>query len=436
MHRFAAALLVAAVLTTALVTAGLGQGRLAFLESFDHPAIAYSTTPPADPASVLDRALASGDAHLTYEGQTGYLRALLRALDVPVDSQLLVYSQGSLQGPDIGPARPRAIYFNDTVAVGYVQGGVLEIASQDPRLGTIFYTLDQSRRERPRLERSRECLRCHIAWETFGAPGLFVLSTIPPVEPDGYTSGGIVDHRFPFEERWAGWYVTGDTGRNRHMGNGTLRPGDGARSAATTRPLASLEGVVDTAPYLAPHSDVAALMVLEHQTRMGNLLTYAAWEARIALAADGAGAGVPGLGPARPPSAHPLPPRVMAAVDELVDYMLFVDEAPLAGPVRGSSQFAERFARQGPRDGQGRSLRDLDLTTRLLRYPCSYLIYSPAFDALPDPLKAEVYRRLSRVLSGQDQSERFRRLTPADRQAILEMLRATKADLPPGFGAR
>ena len=63
-----------------------------------------------------------------------------------------------------------------------------------------------------------------------------------------------------------------------------------------------------------------------------------------------------------------------AIVSELVDYLLFVDERPLPGPVDGTSPFARVFAAGGPRDAHGRSLRQLDLHTRLMRYPCSYLI--------------------------------------------------------------
>jgi hypothetical protein len=120
-------------------------------------------------------------------------------------------------------------------------------------------------------------------------------------------------------------------------------------------------------------------------------------------------------------------------VYELVDYLLFVDEAPLPAGVRGTSGFAAAFAARGPRDPKGRSLRELDLTNRLFRYPCSYLIYSPAFDALPARAKSAVYGRLASVLSGQVPGEPYARLSPADRRAIAEILRATKPGLPAQF---
>ena len=102
--------------------------------------------------------------------------------------------------------------------------------------------------------------------------------------------------------------------------------------------------------------------------------------------------------------------------------------------MRGSSGFAERFAAEGLRDRNGRSLRDLDLTRRLMRYPCSYLIYAPLFDALTSSMKRLVYERLWQVLSGSENGLRYRRaLTLNDRRAIVEILRATKPGLPASF---
>jgi len=119
---------------------------------------------------------------------------------------------------------------------------------------------------------------------------------------------------------------------------------------------------------------------------------------------------------------------------EVVDYLLFIDETRLTDRVRGASGFAERFSSIGPRDRKGRSLHELDLNRRLLKYPCSYLIYSPAFDALPPSAKDPIYKRLWEVLSGQEQDERYRSvLSLADRQAIAEILRDTKKDLPAYF---
>jgi hypothetical protein len=80
------------------------------------------------------------------------------------------------------------------------------------------------------------------------------------------------------------------------------------------------------------------------------------------------------------------------------------------------------------RDGQGRSLRDFDLETRVFRYPLSYLVYSAAFDALPQGAREMVYERFAAVLRGEDRSEPFARLSDGDRAAILAILAATKPE--------
>ena len=383
----------------------------------NHPAIKYATTETADPIAQLDRKLASGEVTLTAEGPAGYLKAVLNALKVPVESQVLVFSKTSFQAPRITPSNPRAIYFNDTVSVGWVRGGeVLEFVGQDPRQGAVFYTLSQSTEGKPRFARNDACVTCHASDATHYVPGMFVGSVFPG--PDGTTMYGpayTTDHRSPFEVRWGGWFVTGTHKAARHMGNAVAH--DSANLAAMITPqsvhVTDLTGRFDPTGYPSLHSDLVALMVLEHQAKMLNLLTRVGWEARIGSKEAGR--------------------SLESAAAEVVDYMLYIDEAPLPGPITGTSGFAKYFAAQGPRDAKGRSLRDLSLDTRLMKYPCSYLIYSEPFDAMPADAKAAVYARLWEVLSGADSSDRYSRLTAADRDAIVEILQATKKDLPAYF---
>jgi len=117
-------------------------------------------------------------------------------------------------------------------------------------------------------------------------------------------------------------------------------------------------------------------------------------------------------------------------VREFVDYLLFVDKEPLTAAIKGTSGFAEKFAAGGPRDGGGGSLRQLDLERRLIRYPCSYMIYSAAFRALLDEARYAVYRRMWDILSGNDASPKNARLSAMDRRAVVEILGDTLADLP------
>ncbi len=398
-----------------------------FQGSSDDPAIAYSTTTALDNlVADANRKLQDGTIQLSFEGRSGFLRSTLEALRLPVDSQLLVFSRTSLQGPRIGEQNPRAIFFNDRVALGWVRGGdVLEVAAHDASAGVVFYALEQradAANGPPQFKREFRCLGCHVTGDTLGVPGLLMFSTTHP-EPAQFS--GIphpIDHSDSLRQRFGGWFVTGSTGSMEHMGNDVA-----ALEGRASHELASVEGLFDADGYRALTSDIVAHLVFTHQAGMTNLLTRAGWEAR---AAD--------------PSLHPLlTPEpgmderiaaMMAGVArEVVDYLLFVDEAKLPDRVRGSS-FAERFATSGPRDRKGRSLYDLDLNHRLMKYQCSYLIYSPAFDALPPLAKGPIYRRLWQVLSGQEQSAQYRSaLSLADRQAVVEILRDTKKDLPGYF---
>jgi hypothetical protein len=402
----------------------------AFVESRDHRAIAYSTGAVHNAIADLNDQLGRGVVKLPFEPVTGYLQPLLNALHLPTDSQTLVFSQGSNQGRQISPANPRAIYFNDTVMLGWVRGGdALEVAAHDARQGVIFYSLSQKPVQTPRLERDDHCLLCHLTWDTLGVPGLQVLSTFQMSDdPNAYASGLTADHRTPFAERWGGWYVTGQPPTLQHHGNvPVVVPAQELQKPPRPAPhLSSVSGQFDTHGYPSPHSDVVALMVLEHQTRMINLLTRVGWETRVAMQPG------PAL-PQSPVGSRSLPPRVFEAVTDLVDYLLFVDEAPLDSRVAGSSGFAQRFAEMGPKDSRGRSLRQLDLDRRLFRYPCSFMIYSPAFDALLPEAKTVIYERVWAILSGAERDRRYDRLSAADRQAIAEILRDTKHDLPPLF---
>ncbi len=377
-----------------------------------HPAIGYPGE-SNDSVARLNRKLQSGELRLEFEERTGYLRSLLAALDIPIDSQVALFSGTSLQARIINARNPRTIFFNDSTAVGWMAGGLIEVASLDPRQGAMFYLLPQQTTPPLRqLARDTRCLTCHYSTNTLGVPGFLVRSI--PSSPNGmimpWLGNYITDHRSPLGERWGGWYVTGQGGR--HLGNAPIadRTLQDIRVDDSNLNLATLADRFDTRSYLSPHSDIVALLVFDHQMRMMNLLIRLGWEARI-LADDGRTTAV-----------------LNDVATEVVDYMLFVDEAPI-DRIKGTSGFAERFGARGPRDSKGRSLRDLDLQRRLFRYPCSYMIYSEAFDALPEAARTAVYARVLQVLTGKDPSSKYAKLTASDRQAILEILRETKKDL-------
>ena len=367
--------------------------------ALSHAAIRYDQ-PANDPVAALLRQPPVLARLESVEFSTRLLDTLLNALSVPVESQMLVFSNGSFQRTRIHAGNPRALYFNDAVSVGWVRGGLIEIASQDPVQGTVFYVVQPG--ARPLMRRSDEqCLSCHLTNRTNGVPGM--------IEPMG--------HKRPLEERWGGWYVTGRLGSLTHFGNvdvATFLRNPDARSTE----MLSLEKAFDTSGYLAPHSDVAALLVFEHQMQMTNLLTRLGWQTRIATHEG------------RLPQQRS---GIQESVEQVVDYLLFVDEAPIQSRIEGSTTFATAFSARGPRDARGRSLYQLDLATRLLRHRCSYMIYSEQFNELPEPARAAVYTRMWAVLSGADNDSKYRHLSAADRQAIVDILRDTKPDLPTYF---
>ncbi|MDH5760615.1 MAG: hypothetical protein OEZ65_13585 [Gemmatimonadota bacterium] len=396
-----------------------------------------------DPVARLQERIDRGEVFLEFDSAHGYLPALLRELAIPVSSQGLIFSRTSLQTNLITPWTPRAVYFNDDVYLGWVQESpIVEVASIDPDEGAVFYTLAQAESDRPVFRRETStCLMCHESRSiTGGVPGVMMRSVL--TDRMGYVISpvheGPTTDRTPMEGRLGGWYVTGTHGTARHAGN-TMAPVLSHEVTDPERYLTAIDmhgggnateltGRFDTTPYLSPHSDIVALLVLAHQTRTHNLITLAQQVAREALEDQEGALRITG---AEAPPGGLLPAtrvRIDGAVEQLLRGMLFTREARVAGPVRGTSGFAAEFARRGPADGRGRSLRDLDLDGRLFRHPLSFLVYSDAFDALPTVVKVPFYRRLGEVLDGVDAGDDFSHLSVGDRAAIVEILTDTKPE--------
>ncbi|WP_372896906.1 hypothetical protein [Stieleria sp.] len=419
------------VLVTVLTTTLCVSDSFAQQGNFEREPINYLDAEVNDPVAQLSKKLESGETTLRYDDQFGYLQSVLEALDVPVSSQTLVFSKTSLQLHRISPRRPRALYFNDDVYVGYCQNGdVLEFAATDANQGAIFYTLKQSARDdQPSFVRDRgNCLSCHASSRTQGVPGYLIRSVFsdPAGRPKLGSGTFLTDHTSPFEQRWGGWYVTGNHGEMRHMGN-TICEGDeytfdrdpGANQS-------DLDEYIDTDDYIAPHSDIVALMVLEHQTQMHNAIAAANYETRQALHQSYQMNEL--LERPKDYISESAQRRIAASADRVLRYLLMVDEFQLTDAVKGASDFEAEFASRGIKDSRGRSLREFDLQTRLFKYPCSYLIHSPAFDALPKQVREQVVARLFAILEGRDDSPDFEHLTPKMRRDILEILIDTKPE--------
>lgn len=403
-------------------------------DEFDHEPINYSITQPNDCIARLQKRIDEGSARLEAKGSQGYLASVLRELNVPVSSQMLVYSKTSLQRHRIAPDTPRALYFNDDVYIGYCQNGdVLEVSAVDPQLGTTFYTLDQNVSDKPRFARQTDsCLLCHSSTQAQNIPGHLVRSVYS--DPAGFpilSSGSFrIDQTSPIEKRWGGWYVTGEHGTQKHLGNlivrGKQQPEEIDNSSGQN--VTDLSQLLEVDAYLTGHSDIVALMVFEHQTMAHNLLTRANFVTRQALHYEATLnrelKEAPGHRWASTLS------RIKSVGEPLVQYLLCSNEAPLKSAIQGTSGYADEFMKAGPRDSRGRSLRDLDLKTRLFKYPCSYLIYSPSFEQLPTDVREFVLDRLWNVLQGRETSKEFAHLSQADRTAIREILTETLPNLP------
>ena len=420
------------LLVVALVVAGYVAP--AYGQDFEREPVRYSQSQPDNRVAQLASQLDAGTRRLDWEDDRGYLRSLLTALDVPVSSQMLVFSKTSLQRDRIAPSTPRAIYFSDDVYVGFCQQGeVLEVSAVDPSLGTVFYTLDQEPAQAPKLRRQTDnCLICHGSSQTKDIPGHLVRSVLTDSRGLPILSAGTyrIDHTSPLTQRWGGWYVSGSHGDQKHLGNLIIRGRSEPREIdnAAGQNVLDLADRFETSAYLSPHSDLVALMVLEHQTGAHNYLTRAAFLTRQAMHYQQTLNREMGE-----PADHvwdSTKSRIESACEPLVEYLLFSGEARLTARLEGTSPFAAEFVQRGPRDQQGRSRRDLDHERRLFRYPCSYVVYSPSFAQLPAEAREYVLRRMWEVLTFQEKSEKFLHLTAEDRRAILAILIDTLPDLP------
>jgi hypothetical protein len=263
-------------------------------------------------------------------------------------------------------------------------------------------------------------------------PGVTVRSVYPGGDglPHFERGGFRTTYRSPLAERWGGWYVSGEHGAMRHLGN-AVYPDDPA--ADTSRlvergaNVTDLSRKLDVSPYLADSSDIVALMVLEHQTTVHNLITRANHETRTAIVQSDEINRMSGA-PLRPLTDGTVR-RIRFACEPLLEALFFSGEAALTDRVKGTSSFVEDFEKRGPFDRHGRTLRQFDLVKRMFRYPLSYLVYSKAFAGLPKEARDYVAGRLKEILQGRDETQTYTHLGASDRQAILEILRETLPDL-------
>lgn len=400
--------------------AGAGTPSAPDYREFDRPPHNYFERTPTDRFSRWKVDLEAGRIPLDRSGEKAFLLSLLEALEIPVSSQMLLFSNTSLQLGRINPGNPRALYFSDDLYLGFIPGGRLEVAALDPELGAVFYIFDIPRGTEPvRVERSNRCMNCHAGDDTGHVPGLAVKSVVPG------PSGGSLDalrrgqtgHGIPFEERFGGWYLTGQGNLTNHWANAIGRFVDGTLTRIPTLPDAR----IGPDRYPLPTSDLLPQLVHEHQVGFVNRVVEAAYRARTHLHTDGA-------------TLTPAHARELEEQAEIVTrYLLFRDEVPLpAGGITGDAAFRRDFGRTR-KAVDGQSLRDFDLVTRLFRHRCSFMIYSPVFVGLPGPMKERIYRRLDAALSVQRPDPEYAYLRDEEKRTLRRILRGTLPDLPAGW---
>ncbi len=414
--------------TALLLLISLNASQAAVQKDKNLEPINYQASSPTDVVARLKSNIEDDAARLKWNEDHGWLPSLLTALEIPTSSQTLVFSKTSQQQRKIRPSAPRAIYFNDEVYIGFVQkGDFLEIASVDPQLGAVFYTIEQSKSQRPLIERSSgQCMACHESHRTQDVPGFLVRSVFPKKSghPDFTLGTTHTDHSTPFMDRFGGWYVTGEHGSMRHRGNAIVDKNiDGFLDRETGANLRMLPKKSRPEDHLEPTSDLVALMILEHQTQFHNFVTKANYTARQTLHHQATMNRLFEREAAY--QSDSTKRQIHAAADDLVEYLFFVNEFPLKSTIKGNSTFAKDFEAKAIRTPDGKSLRDLDLKTRLLKYPCSYLVYSDSFLSLPDPILNIVKKRMLEVLEGRDASKTFSHLSSTDRKDILSILSLT-----------
>ncbi|HEY1049977.1 MAG TPA: hypothetical protein VGE39_09495 [Prosthecobacter sp.] len=406
-------------------------------DEYENAPIRYSATEPNDAAQRLERLMAAGKVNIDRKDAWSILRGLMQQFHIPPESQVMVFSKTSKQNDRISPQTPRVIYFGDNAYLGYTLGGSIEVTTIDPRLGPIFYMVDPDTEPQKPLtfQRDQSCLSCHGGPFSPDVPGVLVRSVFPSAQGHPIMSQGstVVDTTTPFSDRWGGWYVTGRHGDVTHRGN-VIATENGDQTVEMDfeagANVANLSQFFDTTPYPRKTSDIVALMVLEHQTSVQNVLTkanHAALRAMHMQTSLQKELGEPVMheptGTARRIIDH--------AAEDVVEALLFKDEAVLPdGGIEGDPAFQTAFAKDTPQSGDGRSLKDFQLLNRLFKLRCSYMVYSVTFEHLTAPLKEAVLGRLWHVLEGKDTAGGFEYLGEAERGHIRRILVETLPGVP------
>lgn len=407
--------------TTLLLLLGaqgvVAQGKKDF---WDLRPILYSDTQASDPLAILQKKIESGeiDDHGGYGLKS--LEFVLDYLKVPRESQVLVFSKTSLQNDRITPATPRALYFSENAYVGYVPGGHIEVIVHDAILGPVFYLISQGKENKLEIERdTNRCMSCHATSRTENVPGMLIRSVYAEESGHPILQLGTHDvhHETPLADRWGGWYVTGKSALP-HLGNRVFK--EDSVLTPSSIPIRSVSGMVNVSPYLRSTSDIVALLVLEHQVKMHNLINAAGMNYRRSMHFMNI------LDPQAEPGSGSAGGVADRGAEDIVDYLFFKDEADLGDGVEGDAAFQQQFTNRFPKTQAGESLAEFRLYGRIFKNRCSYMVYSDAFKGMPLVLKQKVIARMKLVLAGK--VEGFEYLKKSECQRINEILGETLKD--------
>lgn len=381
----------------------------------------YLTHEADDRFSGVLKKLQSGETKLDTTSDKTFLASLLGALDIPVSSQILVFSASSLQSGIINPRNPRALYFNEDTYVGYVPNGKVEVISMDPTHAAIFYIFERLRPGGglPVIARSDKCFNCHAGNATRRVPGLIAESLLPMADSGASLETYRRDeqgHHIPLDQRFGGWHLTG----GHHLGTTHANLMGVSKGAGKFDKVAANPGQLwNIESHLLPTSDILPNLVHEHQLGFENRVFHAAYVMRQ-LHPEGRG---------------PLPfaakPEVEKLADELARYILFTDEAKLPSQgIEGDPGFMKDFIRNRKPTKNGIALKDFDLKSRLFKHRASYMLYTDSWQKLPTTLKDRVYYKMAEGLRDQNPAPAGMHLPIEERHAIRAILKETLPGLP------
>lgn len=404
-------------------------------DDYEQPPINYSKSQPHDAISRLEKRLASGAVKFAGDDKQ-IARTLLHELQIPEASQIVVFSKTSFQRKRIEPTHPRALYFSDSCYVGWVPGGLMEITTIDPQLGPVFYSYDPHgtlEKNAPQFTRDSDCLTCHATSGVNNTPGVIARSVFPNTEGEPLLRHGseMVDFRTPFDHRWGGWYVTGQHGAALHRGNvfATERNEELVVDFKKGANVTNLSNFFETGNYLRADSDIVALMVFEHQLAMQNAIVQANFRCRRMMDYQRKLQHDLKEPITDEPTYESVKSVFTSSARDVVDCLLFKDEATLPDGIKGSPDFRMAFKANAKNVKGLGSLKDLSLQGHLFANRCSYLIYSESFLALPKLLKDRIYDCLDTALRSKTADERYSYIDDKERTRIVAILRATHPDL-------